>query len=229
MTPAISNPWGSVAEQDAGTLRLHLLPERRGGGWRLFSQKSHRGQRRGEDSEQSAAQRSSEGSAKEGAQGEDLTWRRRLERAVEWIRRRGGVQEKVLRELREPERVEVIHPARLSEREAREIWRGRLEALVRRHRRWLIVDGSLLPLSALAALVPGPNVWFVYLAWRALAHHRTARGGVRALDELPVRFTPEPGLDELVELMERRWVLRRKQKIRALGERLGIEGLEAAY
>lgn len=228
MTPAISNPWGSVAEQDAGTLRLHLLPERRGGGWRLFSQHMHRGQRRGEDSAPTATERSSE-EPREGAQGEVLTWRRRLQRAVEWIQRRGGAQEKVLRELHEPERVEVIHPARLSEREAREIWRGRLEILVRRHRRWLLVDGSLLPLSALAALVPGPNVWFVYLAWRALAHHRTARGGVRALEELPVRFTPEPGLDQLVELTERRWVLRRKQKIRTLGERLGIEGLEAAY
>lgn len=219
---APSNPWGNVtegADARSATLRIHLLPDRHGG-WTLFSEKTHQIWRR----HQEATRR-----AKEAQADREETLQERLRRALHWMRQRGSSAEKALRELREPEAVEVVHPKVLSEAEAHQVWRDLLADLVRQHRRWLIVHGSLLPLGALATVVPGPNIWFVYLAWRTLAHWRTTQGGSRALDELPVRFTPEPGLDALVELMERRMVLRRKEKIRALGERLGIEELDAAY
>ena len=221
-TEAAYNPWGNLADKpDAGaaTLRIHLLPDRHGG-WTLFSEKTHQVWRRHRD----ATQREKEARADR-----EATLQERLQAALHWMRQRGSSSEKALRELREPKAVEVIHPTALSEAEAHQVWRDLLADLLRQHRRWLIVHGSLLPVGALATLVPGPNIWFVYLAWRTLAHWRTTQGGSRALDELPVRFTPEPGLDPLVELMERRMVLRRKEKIRALGERLGIEELDAAY
>lgn len=219
-TEAISNPWGNVVERvRPSTLRIHLLPDRHGG-WTLFSEKTHQVWRR---------HREATARAKEARADREATLQERLQGALHWMRQRGSSSEKALRELREPEAVEVIHPTALSEAEAHQVWRDLLAGLVRQHRRWLIVHGSLLPLGALATVVPGPNIWFVYLAWRTLAHWRTAQGGSRALDEVPVRFTPEPGLDDLVELMERRMVLRRKEKIRALGERLGIEELDAAY
>lgn len=218
-TEATPNPWGNVADERPATLRIHLLPDRHEG-WTLFSEKTHQVWRR----HRQATER-----AKAARADREATLQERLKGALHWLRQRGSSSEKALRELREPEAVEVIHPTALSEDEARRVWRGLLADLVRQHRRWLIVHGSLLPVGALATLVPGPNVWFVYLAWRTLAHWRTTQGGSRALGELPVRFTPEPGLDPLVELMERRIVLRRKEKIRALGERLGIEELDAAY
>lgn len=220
---AAYNPWGNVADERTderpATLRIHLLPDRHGG-WTLFSEKTHQVWRRHRlETERERATRADR----------DQTLQERLKGVLNWLRHRGGSSEKALREMREPDAVEVIHPTSLRETEARQVWRDLLADLVRQHRRWLIVHGSLLPVGALATLVPGPNIWFVYLAWRTLAHWRTTQGGSRALGELPVRFTPEPGLDALVELMERRMVLRRKEKIRALGERLGIEELDAAY
>jgi len=214
---APASPWGSLVDESPSTLRLHLLPDRHDG-WTLFSEATHEVWRRQRE-ERRQAQRDRE----------DVTLQERLRRALDWMRQRGSSSEKALRELHQPEAVEVVHPATLSPAEVRQIWRDLLADLVRRHRRLLIVHGSLLPVGALATVVPGPNIWVVYIAWRTLAHWRTAKGGTRALEELLVRFTPEPGLDPLVELMQRSLVPRRREKIRALGEQLGIPELDAAY
>lgn len=146
------------------------------------------------------------------------TWR--------WLKHRGGETERVLRELREIEGVELWYPAAMGERRARHLYRTLVEEAVERHRRWLWVDGALLPLSAVLSLVPGPNLLFAYLAWRTLGHWRSGRGGRRALSGLEVAFVPVPGLDPLLDLARRRFVLRRKARVREVGERLGVEGLE---
>lgn len=152
--------------------------------------------------------------------------RRLLRRAARWLEARGDATERVLKELRLPEAVEVVHPAGLPAHKARRIFRREIEQAVRRHRRWLVVDGVLLPVSVLLSIVPGPNVLLPYLAWRTLAHWRGQRGGSRALRAPDATFVADPTLDPLLDLARRRFVLHRKRRLRAIGERAGIPSLE---
>lgn len=145
---------------------------------------------------------------------------------LRWAKSRGGPSERLLREFRHPEEIAVRYPASLGEERAQAIYRALLEEAVRRHRRWLLVNGVLLPFSALLSLIPGPNLWLAYLAWRSLAHYQSRRGGRRALSDLRVAFVPDPALDPLFHLVRKRLVWRRKAKIRALGEALEIPDLE---
>lgn len=154
--------------------------------------------------------------------------RRALAAGRRWLERRGGATERVLRAVRDLETVEVWYPAVLGEPAARTRYRELVEEAVEKHGRWLLVDGVLLPLSAVLSLVPGPNLLFAYLAWRTLGHWRGRRGGARALSDLKTRFVAVPGLDPLVHLAGRRFVLRRRALARPIGERLGIEGLDRA-
>lgn len=234
-TPVISRPEGSRpgsseagsrsgrserrcdadAEGKDGCLRIYLL-QRGDDGWELDSPVLRRRRRNGGQRRNAYA----EGNGAGNDRGEPSVWTR----ALEWIRNRGNPSEKVLRELHHPAEVEVVHPAKLDEGQAERLYQEVLEALVRRHRRWLLVNGSLLPVGVLATVVPGPNVWLAYLAWRALAHFRSQRGGSRALGELTPRFVAEPLLDRLAALQKRRLVWRRRHKLRQLRERLGLPG-----
>lgn len=151
-----------------------------------------------------------------------------LRRSLRWIRSRGGATERVIRELRVPEAVAVVHPAGLPGHAARRIFRQRVEAAVRHHRRWLVADGVLLPVGVLLTVVPGPNLVLPYLAWRTLAHWRGQAGASRALqDDGPEStFVAEPALDPLLDLADRRFVAHRKRRLREIGDRVGLPDLD---
>ena len=48
-----------------------------------------------------------------------------------------------------------------------------------RHRIWLVVNTVLLVLSAVLALVPGPNLVAYYFAFRVVGHWLSMRGAAR--------------------------------------------------
>jgi hypothetical protein len=158
----------------------------------------------------------------------DSGLRRAWRAGMRWLKARGGATERVLEELRLPEEVEVVHPAGLPGHAARRIYRRKVEESVTHHRRWLLVDGALLPLSVVLSLVPGPNLLLPYLAWRTVSHWRGQAGGARALgeSELDVTFVADPELDPLLDLAEKRFVLHRKRRLREIGERVGIPDLD---
>ncbi len=181
-----------------------------------------------EGGRESASDSSSEPSSGPDAGRGDGSGARRAWRAgLRWLKARGGATERVLKELRTPERVEVVHPAGLPRHAAVRVYRRKVEESVRRHRRWLLVDGALVPVSVVFSLVPGPNLLLPYLAWRALSHWRGQAGGARGLDgsEVDLTFVAEPELDPLLDLAERRFVLHRGRRLREIGERVGIPDL----
>lgn len=204
------------------TLSVYLLPARRGR-YRLVSPElEERLAATAETGESPTEERPKEGAGDESGQPGFLR------RSWLWLKARGGAGERVLRELRLPEAIEVVHPAGLPEHAARRIFRQRVEAAVRHHRRWLVVDGALLPVSVVLSLVPGPNLVLPYLAWRTLAHWRGQSGGSRALDGAgpASTFVAEPALDPLLDLAKRRIVLHRRRRLREIGERAGIPDLD---
>ena len=134
--------------------------------------------------------------------------------------------EKLLKEMTAISRINVYYPANLSEENTRNIYQDIIQSQIKQHKRWLIVDGVLLPISVIFSLVPGPNVLMVYLAWRTLAHYKTKKGGESAISDLEICFVKEPELKKLFEIVNRRFVINRSAKIREIRENLGIENVK---
>jgi len=134
--------------------------------------------------------------------------------------------EKLLKEMTELSQITVHYPANLSEDNAREIYDNLIQSQIKKHKRWLIVDGALLPVSAILSLVPGPNLLLAYLAWRTLVHYKTKKGGERAISDLEISFLKEPQLERLFEIMDKRFVFSRAAKIKGIGKEMGIGNLD---
>lgn len=133
--------------------------------------------------------------------------------------------EKLLKEMKELSQMTVYYQANLSEENAHDIYDDLIRSQIKKHKRWLIVDGALLPLSAILSLIPGPNLLMAYLAWRTLAHYKTKKGGERAASGLEISFVKESQLEKLYEFVNRRFVFNRREKINAIGEEIGITNL----
>jgi hypothetical protein len=134
--------------------------------------------------------------------------------------------EKLLKEMAILSEITVHYPANLSQAKAREIYDNLVRSKIKKHRRWLIVDGALLPIGVIFTLVPGPNLLLAYLAWRTLAHCKSKKGGEKAVADLKISFVKEPHLRELFETVHKRFVFGRAARIKAIGEEIGIADLE---
>lgn len=221
-----------MTETARRSLTVYLLPAKRGR-YRLVAPEleeelAARSEEDGPETAEPGREPASDPSPEPGADGEGSGLRRAWRVGVRWLETRGGATERVLKGLRVPEQVDVVHPEGLPRHAARRIYRRKVEESVRRHRRWLLVDGALLPVSVLFSLVPGPNVLLPYLAWRALSHWRGQAGGTRSLDasEVDVTFVAAPELDPLLDLAEKRFVPGRRRRLREIGERVGIPDLD---
>jgi hypothetical protein len=136
------------------------------------------------------------------------------------LRRLERPDEPVLRALRSVNAIEVIHPARLSPRQAQRAWRHYLHHQGRWHTFWLGVNLLISPLTILLAILPGPNVigyWFVY---RAVCNGLAMLGARRGLAEKrATRFTPETLLDTSLSGPET------ESRAARIAERWGVPGL----
>ena len=97
-----------------------------------------------------------------------------------------------------------------------------------KHRKWMWVNAAALPASVPLGLIPGPNLLLGYLAFRSVSHYRAKKAGERAAG-LEVVFRPESLLAELEEVLALRSPFGRAERIRRLGDKLGIEALDALY
>lgn len=201
---------------DESVLSVYLLPARRKR-YRLFSPTQHEALL--------PAPETAEGTEAASKGGFFHNARATYRRAT----RSRTAREGTLQEFRHPQRVEVHYPPHLGASEAQEVLRDLLEAEVRKHRRWLVVNSSLLPVGVVLGLVPGPNVWLAYLAWRTLAHYKTKRGAQKALAEVELKFVPAAPLDVLAGVMARRFLLHRRARVREIGNDLGIQDLDRAF
>ena len=133
--------------------------------------------------------------------------------------------EKLLKEMKTLSQITVYYPANLSLDKVREIYNGIIQVQIKKHKRWFIVDGALLPISAIFSIVPGPNLLLAYLAWRTLAHYKTKKGGERAVSDLEIGFVKNSELEKLFKIVNKRFVFNRSAKIKDIGNRLGIINL----
>lgn len=161
--------------------------------------------------------------------GERATRKGLLKRTMGSLAKREKPLDRGLRDLRKFTIITVYYPQHLSESEAKEIYQQLIQVEIKKHKRKFIVNGLLLPLSVVFTLFPGPNVVLAYLAWRTLSHYRSKKGGEKGLKEVEITFAADPVLEDLYHLIQKKWVFKRHEKIKALGMRLGIDHLEKIY
>jgi hypothetical protein len=138
-------------------------------------------------------------------------------------------KEQLLKEMSEIEKINIHYSAHLAPQEAKNIYEDLIQRQIKKHKKWMIADGLLVPISAVFSLIPGPNLLLAYLAWRTAAHYKTKKRGENVHSKLDVNFVKEENLTKLLKLVNQRFALNRKKKIRKIGEAFGIENLNEQY
>jgi len=137
-------------------------------------------------------------------------------------------EQRTLWALRDKAAVVARFPATMDEAAARTALMGIFAHARTHHLRWLVIDGVLLIVSGLLALVPGPNILAYYLAFRVIGHVQSWRGGRQAMDRITWTFEPDRELAELGSLAD---VPRdaRASRVEAIAERLNLPRLSAFF
>ena len=123
----------------------------------------------------------------------------------------------------------VLHsPSSLETGRPRAILHALLADARRHHLRWLIIDLILFVASGILFFVPGPNLVAYYIAFRLVGHLQSWRGARQAAETIVWTFQPDPGLAELVSLVD---VPRetRAPRVAAIAERLNLPRLTAFF
>jgi hypothetical protein len=129
----------------------------------------------------------------------------RIKNTLERLNSRVDPTEPFLRRLRSAETLEIVHPENVSSRFVQRKLRVLLMRKTINHRRGVVVNGLLLPLSMAATLLPGPNVFFFWNAYRLVSHWLARQGGQRILHgEVNVVYTPSGELDDVPGMQRRR-------------------------
>jgi hypothetical protein len=102
-------------------------------------------------------------------------------------------EQRLLWHLRHETSATLVYPDRLDSASALEAARAEFASDYGRHRRWLIIDGTITAVTGpLFFFVPGPNIVSWYFSFRAVGHFFSMRGAARAL--VPGFFVPEPSV-----------------------------------
>jgi hypothetical protein len=151
-------------------------------------------------------------------------WRNRIvSRLAETV-----AEQRTLWALTNRNRATVRFASTLEAETARTILFAAVARARRHHARWLIVDGVLLTISALLALVPGPNLLAYYLAFRVIGHAQSWRGARQAMSRVSWTFEPDPALTELGQLVDMPREAR-ASRVAAIASRLNLQRLSAFF
>ncbi len=101
--------------------------------------------------------------------------------------------EQILRS--EEKKVEILHSGSCDEKRMRTRFFFFLQRQKTKHLLFLVGEALLLPISGLAALLPGPNVFFGILALLMITHWQALRG-INRLSKKDCDFIPTPLLKE---------------------------------
>jgi hypothetical protein len=112
---------------------------------------------------------------------------RRLERLIH-------PYESLLRTLNEDADITIVHPENADPDEVRRHWEALLRRRLAVHRRGIILNVCLLPVTSAAMLLPGPNVFIAWNALRLYGHLTARRGARRALEASPSACAPDARL-----------------------------------
>jgi hypothetical protein len=117
---------------------------------------------------------------------ERLAWGRRL---LERLEARRDPSEPLLRQMRTAPEIVLLHPEGLSASLVRRRFLRFLRRRARAHTRGIALNVVLLPVTAAMAILPGPNVFFAWNAYRLITHILARQGARRVLrGECPLRM-----------------------------------------
>jgi hypothetical protein len=103
----------------------------------------------------------------------------------------------------EEKKIQIVHSGRLDEKKIRHKFYFFLQRQRTKHILFLAGELILLPLSGLAALLPGPNVFFGVLALLIITHWQALRGINKTLRK-EQEFIPSPLFHDWEEALEQR-------------------------
>jgi hypothetical protein len=102
----------------------------------------------------------------------------KLGQVVRYLESKIDPEESLMKRLRKAESLEVVYPARFKESLVRRRFAKFIRRRGRHHWRGFIMNFFLLPVTGAMMLLPGPNVFFGWNAFRLISHY-LAREGVR--------------------------------------------------
>ena len=127
---------------------------------------------------------------------------RKIHELYENIKDRIDYQEHVCSSLRHATEIRILHPASISEKEAKESFQEFLLFRVKKHSIWLTIDTVLALMGSLLTPIPGPNLFFFYPAARALSHYLARKGSKKARHLQVVCYKAESKLDKLIRNLD---------------------------
>lgn len=137
-------------------------------------------------------------------------------------------EQRLLWHLRGQTAAVAMHPSDLPPEGALQVIRASLQGDYEKHRRWLVIDGVLVSLSALLILVPGPNVLGYYFAFRVVGHFFSMRGARQGLDCVTWATQASEPLSDLRSLVPMDSAERRPL-VEAIAARLELEHLRRFF
>jgi len=150
----------------------------------------------------------------------------RIRRILDSLHARVDPTEPMLRRFRKAHHVEVTYPSGISPQYARRRLRLLLLDKTATHRRWMVINGAMLPVTIALGVLPGPNVFLAWNGYRLLAHMFALRGGQRVLSaQVPITFTPNDELNELLSPEERLIRPLELDVAHSIGQRFKLPGL----
>ncbi|HEX5474367.1 MAG TPA: hypothetical protein VFX12_06885 [Vicinamibacterales bacterium] len=117
-------------------------------------------------------------------------------RLLQWIAK-SIAEQRLLWALRGQAGAQLLYPDDLAEAQARAALRHRLSRDFERHRFWLAIDSLGLIASAALILLPGPNLFGYYFAFRIVGHFLSVRGARQGLNVVVWSACPSAPLSAL--------------------------------
>ena len=155
-------------------------------------------------------------------------WFERVKRRALRVVAESIAEQRLLWHLRRQHKAVLVHPEGLAGEAALAILRPALKADFEKHRRWLVINGVLVLLSALLILVPGPNVIGYYFAFRVVGHYFSMRGARQGLDHVVWTARANDALADLrpLVLVDRD---ERRPRVEAIAARLELTDLRRFF
>jgi len=124
----------------------------------------------------------------------------------------------------EGETIRIFHGGRLDEKRIKRKFFLFLQKQRSKHTLFLIVEGLLLPLSGLLALIPGPNIFFGILALIMVTHWQALRG-INKLSRKRHLLIPERNVEEWERALESKREEDFNPILENMGKKFGIGDL----
>ncbi|MCS6803904.1 MAG: hypothetical protein RMM98_03320 [Acidobacteriota bacterium] len=102
-----------------------------------------------------------------------------LKKLIRYLESHISPDESLMKQLRKADLVEIRHPPQAQEKWVRRMFRRFINKQVRYHRQWLVINLLVLPLTGAMVVIPGPNVFFGWNAFRLISHYLACEGGKR--------------------------------------------------